>query len=131
MTPRELEERLVEFALRVISVSESLPNTMSGRHIAKQLLRSGTSPAANYSEAVDAESDLDFVHKMKVSLKELRETLVWLRIAHRKPLVDNPARLEPILKEADELVAIFVSSISTVRKRMAKSESKPRLTNDD
>ncbi len=76
----DLQERLIEFAVRVLNVVESLPNSRAGNHVAGQLIRSGTSPAANYGEAQSAESRKDFIHKMKVALKELRETLVWLLI---------------------------------------------------
>lgn len=82
--------------------------------MASQLVRSGTSPASNYGEAQAAESRKDFIHKMKVSLKELRETLIWLKIIHRKPLCP-PERLTPILQECDELIAFFVSSIKTAK----------------
>ena len=107
-----IEDRLVDFAVRVIGVVEALPNTKAGNHVAGQLVRSGTSPAPNYGEAQSAESRNDFIHKMKLSLKELRETLVWLKIIERKPLCP-PERLGPILKECDELIAIFVASIQT------------------
>jgi four helix bundle protein len=74
----DLEDRLIDFAVGIISLAESLPKTRVGNHIAGQILRSGTSPAPNYGEAHSAESDQDFVHKMKICLKELRETRVWL-----------------------------------------------------
>lgn len=114
----DLEDRLVDFAVRVITVVESLPDTKSGRHVAGQLVRSGTSPASNYGEAQAAESRKDFVHKMKISLKELRETFIWLKIIHRKPLCP-PDRLVSILKECDELIAIFVSSIKTAEENQS------------
>jgi four helix bundle protein len=76
----DLEERLLDFAVRIIEIVEALPNTRTGNHIAGQLLRCGTSPAPNYGEAQSAESRQDFVHKMKICLKELRETNVWLKI---------------------------------------------------
>ncbi len=79
----DLQERLIEFAVRVLNVVESLPNSRVGNHVAGQLIRSGTSPAPNYGEAQSAESRKDFIHKMKVALKELRETLVWLLNASR------------------------------------------------
>ena len=72
----DLQERLIEFAVRVLNVVESLPNSRVGNHVAGQLIRSGTSPAPNYGEAQSAESRKDFIHIMKVALKELRETLV-------------------------------------------------------
>ena len=76
----DLEDRLIEFAVKIIQLAESLPNTSAGRHISGQILRSGTSPAPNYGEAQAAESRSDFIHKMKVCLKELRETKVWLKM---------------------------------------------------
>ena len=110
-----LEDRLVDFAVRIISVVESLPDTKAGKHIAGQLIRSGTSPAPNYGEAQSAESRADFLHKMKVCLKELRETLIWLKIIERKPLCSK-ARLTPILTECDELISIWVKSIQTAER---------------
>ena len=79
----ELEERLVNFAVSIIKTVDSLPVTKIGKHIEGQLIRSGTAPAQNYGEAQDAESRADFIHKMKISLKELRETKVWLQMIIR------------------------------------------------
>lgn len=79
MKPQELENRLIEFAVAIMDVTEALPNTKAGTHIAGQLIRSGTSPAPNYGEAGSAESRKDLIHKMKISLKELRETMIWLK----------------------------------------------------
>jgi four helix bundle protein len=112
MKPQELEDRLVDFAVSVIGVVEDLPNTKAGNHIGNQLVRSGTSPAPNYGEARSAESTKDFVHKMKISLKELRETHIWLRIIGRKKLGDLQF-LPAVIGECDELIAIFVSSTRT------------------
>ena len=84
MTPQQLEDRLIDFAVMVIDVVEPLQNTKAGSHAAGQLIRSGTSPAPNCAEARSAESGKDFVHKMKISLEELRETMVWLKILARK-----------------------------------------------
>lgn len=114
----DLEDRLVEFAIRTITVVEALPETRVGKHVAGQLVRSGTSPAPNYGEARAAESRKDFIHKIKICLKELRETLVWLKIAHRKPLCE-PSRLEPILSETNELISIFVTSIRTAEEQQS------------
>ena len=110
--PQDLEERLVQFAVRIIAVVEELPDSKVGKHIGGQLIRSGTSPAPNYGEAQAAESRKDFIHKMKICLKELRESLIWLKIIHRKPLC-NPERLDPIIQETNELISIFVKSIQT------------------
>lgn len=116
MKSGDLEDRLINFAVRVLNVTEPLPSTKAGNHIAGQLVRSGTSPAPNYGEAQSAESRRDFVHKMKICLKELRETLIWLRIVERKPMCEA-SRLAEIIKECDELIAIFVSSIKTAEEK--------------
>jgi four helix bundle protein len=84
-----LEDRLIDFAVRIIRLSEALPNNKAGTHVASQVLRSGTSPAPNYGEAQSAESAADFIHKLKIALKELRETLVWLAIISRAKMI-NP-----------------------------------------
>jgi len=116
MNALDLENRLIEFAVLVIGVVEDLPNTKAGNHIGNQLIRSGTSPAPNYGEARSAESKRDFVHKIKISLKELRETHIFLRIIERKQLGD-PQRLLAAISECNELIAIFVSSTRTVTER--------------
>jgi len=112
MKPQELEDRLINFAVMVIGVVEVLPNSKAGNHIAGQLVRSGTSPAPNYGEARSAESRKDFIHKMKISLKELRESVIWLKIVLRKDLVDERLVTKAIA-ECGELIAIFVSSTRT------------------
>ncbi len=113
----DLEDRLIDFAARCIKVAESLPNTQAGRHLCNQLSRSGTSPALNYGEAQAAESRRDFVHKMKISLKELRETLVCLKIIIRSELQEAD-RLAAAIAETDELISIFVTSIKTAKQNM-------------
>jgi len=82
----DLEERLIDFAVKIIELGESLPKTRTGNHISGQIIRSGTSPASNYGEAQSSESRVDFIHKMKLCLKELRETKVWLLIIERANL---------------------------------------------
>jgi len=115
----DLEERLIEFALLIIRIVEMLPDNKVGSHIGGQLLRSGTSPVFNYGEAQSAESISDFIHKMKVCLKELRETKISMKIIKKKPLL-NPAKIiDEALKECDELVAIFVKSIDTAQRNKA------------
>lgn len=79
----ELEERLIDFAVRIVKLSSGLPRTPAGKHIAGQIMRSGTSPAPNYGEARGAESHADFVHKLRIVLKELNETSIWLRVIKR------------------------------------------------
>ena len=112
MTAQELEERLIDFAVAIIGVVEALPNTKAGTHIAGQLVRSGTSPAPNYGEARSAESRKDFIHKMKISLKELRETMIWLKIISRKGMSPGD-QIDYAISECDELISIFVSSTKT------------------
>ena len=117
----DLEERLIDFAVRVIRLAESLPKTKVGNHIAGQLIRCGTSPAPNYGEAQSAESRSDFIHKMKVALKELRETRVWLFIIVRANLIRPTSKLEPLINENNELISIFVTSITTAKQKNKKT----------
>jgi four helix bundle protein len=116
----DLEERLIEFAILIIKLAESLNNTKAGNHIAGQLVRSGTSPALQYGEAQSAESRNDFIHKLKILLKELRESLVALKIIKRVPLISKIDLLEKALVECNELIAIFVKSIETAKKNNDK-----------
>lgn len=109
----DLEERLINFAVSIISITEKLPNTQAGKHIAGQLVRSGTSPASNYGEAQSAESQKDFIHKLKISLKELRESRIWLIILNKKNLISANNELKSILSECEELIRIFVKCIKT------------------
>jgi four helix bundle protein len=107
-----LEERLIEFAIMAIDLSEKLPKTFTGKHIGNQLVRSGTSPALNYGEAQAAESRKDFIHKMRICLKELRESYICLRITDKK-YGKQIEGLSLVLTESNELVAIFTQSIKT------------------
>ena len=117
----DLEERLIDFAVRIIHIAESLPKTKVGNHISGQLIRCGTSPAPNYGEAQSAESRSDFIHKMKIALKELRETRVWLIMIKRAKLIKPEAKLEPLINENNELISIFVTSINTAKKNKKTS----------
>jgi len=112
----DLQDRLIGFAVRGISLVEDLPDSRAGNHTAGQLARSGMSPAPNYGEARGAESRRDFIHRMKVALKELRETDVWLAIVQRRPLIDPPEQVTPTIRECNELISIFVKSIKTAEK---------------
>ena len=114
----DLEERLIDFAVLIISISENLNNTRAGNHIGGQLVRSGTSPALHYGEAQSAESRNDFVHKLKILLKELRETLVALKIIKRVSLTKKINDVEKGITECNELISIFVRSIETARKNI-------------
>lgn len=107
-----LDERLIQFAVEIINTAEALPSTFAGNHLANQLVRSGTSPALNYAEAQGAESRSDFIHKMKIALKELRETYCCLRIIQKKNWIEL-GKLKAILDENNQLIAIFVKSILT------------------
>lgn len=110
----ELEDRLIDFAVRIGKVADALPNTRLGRHIASQIVRSGTSAAPNYAEGCAAESRRDFAHKLSIGLKELRETKVWLRIIRKAELL--PARrLHDVTREADQLCAILSRSVHTAK----------------
>ncbi|RIH65391.1 four helix bundle protein [Mariniphaga sediminis] len=115
----DLEERLIDFVLKIDEIIEQLPNTKLANHIAGQLIRSSTSPALNYGEAQSAESQKDFIHKMQVILKELRETRVCLKIIIKKPLLEDYILL-PVLSENEELNAIFAQSIKTAKSNMTK-----------
>ena len=113
----ELEDRLIDFAVRIVKLSASLPRTPAGKHIAGQIMRSGTSPAPNYGEARGAESHADFIHKLRIVLKELNETSIWLRIIERSQLVRRELLAE-LTGENRELCKIFTVSLKTARKRI-------------
>ena len=111
-----LQDRLIDYAVRIIRLSESLPETQAGKHVSSQILRSGTSSGPNYGEAQGAESRADFVHKLKISLKEMRETEAWLKIIAKAQMIESVSLLEPLLEETDELIAILFKSIETAKK---------------
>ena len=111
----DIQERLIELAVKIVHLCGSFPKTEAGRHVAGQLLRCGTSPAANYGEARGAESRNDFVHKLGVVLKELHESDVWLQIARRSRLIPDSSS-QPLLDECDQLCRIIGASIATVGK---------------
>jgi four helix bundle protein len=113
----DLDERLIDFAVMVVNFVERLPRTKSAAHLGGQLLRSGTSPSLNYGEAKSGESKIDFIHKMKVCLKELRESYNCLRILHRARIYKTELEVLDLIKECNELICIFVSSISTASKK--------------
>ncbi len=115
MTPQELAERLLEFAVRVGKVVDALPDTRLGRHVANQLVRCGTSPAPNYEEGCAAESRADFSHKLSLCLKELRESRMWLRLIIKSDLLSEK-RIATLLDEANQLCNIFGQSVVTSKK---------------
>src|SRR5256714_10910484 len=111
----DLEERLLNFTANVVRLADSLPNTKAGNHIAGQLLRCGTSPLANHGEVEAAESRKDFLHKLRICLKELRETWRWLRLIGRLELAES-TELRAALAEVEELIRIFAASVRTTEK---------------
>jgi len=119
----DLEDRLIEYTCRMIDVTESLPKTRSGNYMAGQLIRSCHSPAFNYSEAQAAESPDDFIHKLKVVLKELKECRTSLKIIIKKAYISPQSKLDTIYKETEELIAIIGKCISTAEKN--KKGGKP------
>ena len=121
----DLEDRLITFAVRITNVVEALPTTRVGNHVAGQLLRSGTSPAFHYGEVQSAESRNDFIHKMKVCLKELRETRIALLIVQRKKLLPD-REVAGILAECEELVRIFRSSTETAERNRTRRPASRR-----
>jgi len=113
----DLERRLLEYSARIIKVVEALPNTKVGNHIADQLLRCGTSPYPNHGEAQAAESIRDFIHKIKIALKELRESYRWLKLIRYINLINKPERLDELIDETEQLIKIFVTSVKTARSK--------------
>ncbi len=111
-----LQGRLIDFAVISIRIAGRLPRNQEGRHVSNQMLRSGTSPAPNYGEARAAESSDDFIHKLKVVLKELNETLVWLQVIQRGKMIPSE-ELRDVMDECDQLCRIIAASINTARRR--------------
>lgn len=114
---QDLKERLILFGIDIIRTSERMPNTSAGNHLGRQMLRSGTSSALNYAEAKAAESHRDFTHKIKVVLKELRETWVNLRMIDGAGIHPEKTMVALALAESHELVAIFTSSVKTAERK--------------
>jgi len=115
----DLEERLLNYTVLILRIVEKLPKTRTGNHIAGQLLRSGTSPYPNHGEAQAAESKNDFIHKMSICLKELRETKRWLKLIERAHLLKNNDKdLNDGLIETEELIKIFFKSIRTAKSKI-------------
>ena len=112
----DLEDRLLKFAADIVELTESLPNTRAGNHIAGQLLRCGTSSLSNHGEVEAAESRRDFLHKLRICLKELRETKRWLRLIGRVKKLGPPANFTTCVNEIEELIRIFVASIRTAER---------------
>jgi four helix bundle protein len=118
MVNNDLEERLINFAVLVIGIAEKMKKSYAGNDLSTQLIRSSTSSAQNYGEAESAESRKDFIHKMKVVLKELRECHVSLKIVQQSKLYDDENAIQSAVKESNELISIFVISIKTATKNL-------------
>jgi four helix bundle protein len=116
-TNHDLEERLIHFGILIIRVSEGMPRSSAGVHLSGQMLRSGTSPALNYAEAKAAEGHRDFTHKIKVVLKELRETWVNLHMTRGSGIHPDKCIVARALAESNELVAIFTKSVKTAERK--------------
>jgi four helix bundle protein len=114
----DLEERLVEFSCRIIELVEAIPSTRAGNYISAQLIRCGLAPALLYGEAQSAESRMDFVHKMKIVLKELKETRVCLKLITRSKMISPVERLDEIKSENEQLISIIAKSIDTAKKNL-------------
>lgn len=122
MAKNDLEERLINFAVLIIEIAGKLPRSVAGITLSGQMVRSSTSSALNYGEAQSAESTKDFIHKMKVVLKELRETYVCLRIVKGARLYKEESKLVFAITENNELISIFVKSINTARKNLPQKQ---------
>jgi len=119
MNRKELEDRLINFAVSIAEIVNKMPNTKFAKHLAGQLVRSGTSPALNYGETQGAESKRDFVHKMSIVLKELRESHICLKIIRRTNSFHKAGPIDEAITESNELISIFYKSIKTTRDRIA------------
>lgn len=122
----KLQERMLDFAVAVIQFVDAMPNTIVGRHLGGQMLRSGTSSAANYEEACAAESRADFIHKLTISLKELRESRFWIKLT-LKARVQSEQVNQKLRQEADELCRIIASSVVTAKANARRGKEINRL----
>lgn len=113
----DLQDRLINFSLLIMKIVDRLPKTYTGQHFARQLIRSGTSPSFQYGEAQAAESRKDFIHKLKIGQKELKETYICLNLIKKHPLLIDPI-LDEAISECDQLTAIIFKSISTARNNL-------------
>ena len=127
MTKKDLEERLINFSVLIIEIIDEMPNKKAANHLSGQLVRSGTSPSLNYGEAQSAESRKDFVHKIKVVLKELRESFVCLKIIKRTKLFKTKEKIDKALIENNELISIFVKSVETAQKNINEPIMKSKI----
>ncbi len=120
MNKFDLEERLIDYAVLIIKIVKLIPNNNEGQILGRQLTKSGTSPALNYGEAQSAESRKDFIHKSKVILKELRESLICIRIINKSNLLLDYKLIQEAIRESNELISIFVKSVKTAENNLMK-----------
>ncbi len=120
MTPQELEDRLIAFAVSIVRITEKMSNSYASRYYANQLLRSGASPALNYGEARSAKSTKDFIHKVNIIIKELRESFICLKIIEQTNLHSEMSVIQSAKSECNELISIFVASVNTAKKKQQK-----------
>jgi len=118
MNKNDLEERLINYSVQIIEITNNLNQTKAGNHLSGQLIRSGTSVSLNYGEAQSGESRKDFIHKIQIVLKELKESLICLKIINKAKLSVNELKISNALKESEELISIFVKSVETAKKNM-------------
>ena len=128
MDKYSLEDRLIDYAVLSLKIAELLPKTYEGSHLSSQLIRSGTSPALNYGEAQSAESKKDFLHKIRLILKELRESRVCMKIIRSRNLIIDEVILEKGIIESDELISIFVKTAKTTENNMLLKNSQKGIS---
>jgi four helix bundle protein len=118
----DLEERLIDYSVEILEIIDLLPNNKGANHLGSQLVRSSTAPALNYGEAQAAESRQDFIHKMRVSLKELRESRVCMKVIKKRKYLRDELKIIAALSETEQLIAIFVKSIQTAQRNLSKEK---------
>jgi len=124
MNKFDLEERLVRFSVLVIEISKEISKSHTGSHLSDHLIRSGTSVSLNYGEAQSGESRKDFIHKMKIVLKELRESHICLKIIQQVKLLKSEDEINEAVRESNELISIFVKSIETAQHNLQLQNQK-------
>jgi four helix bundle protein len=121
---KNLEDRLIRFSVLIIEIAGDMPNNTAGRHLSGQMIRSGTSVSLNYGEAQSGESRKGFIHKLKIVLKELRETIICLKIIMQAKLLEKTEKLNLAIDENNELISIFVKSVETAQRNINNQKSK-------
>jgi len=124
MKKKDLEDRLIKFSVLIIDIVDEMPNNKAGNHLSGQLIRSGTSVSLNYGEAQSGESRKDFIHKLKIVLKELRETSICLKIIMQSRRLEKTDKLRLAIDENNELISIFVKSVETAQRNINNQKSR-------